>query len=54
MKVAACGFAAGDMAELGADAVQSEERPGALERVLRLGQPALLERTGESVVLRPA
>ena len=41
----------GDVAELGADAAQSEERPGALERVLRLGQPALLERTRESVVL---
>ena len=28
---------AGDVAELGADAAQREERPGALERVLRLG-----------------
>jgi len=37
----------GDVAELGADAAQSEERPGALQRVLRLGQPALLERTRE-------
>ncbi len=42
---------AGDVAELGADPAQREERPGALKRVLRLGQPALLERTRESVVL---
>jgi hypothetical protein len=35
---------AGDVAELGADVAQREERAGALEGVLRLGQPALLER----------
>ena len=42
---------AGDMAELGADPAQREERAGTRERVLRLGQPPLVESPRERVVL---